>query len=205
MRAKVCNTILYPDSEAYNCDEVLRVVKSLPGCEWYAVKHDCDTDENGELKKEHIHVVMRFDQVRTFFALAKDLGIEENMIERSKGTFKYAVRYLIHADQTEKYQYDISTIFGNGDPAIYFSADSDEKGMILMDSIYEGKCRTIKALYDFAKEIGAWSEFRRGFSMYNSVMTVVNSENIITKCQDELNNKNNCIEEQGKEGEPCEQ
>ena len=46
--------ILYPDSESYRCDDVLNVLKStFP--EFAYILHDKDVDENGELKKPHIH------------------------------------------------------------------------------------------------------------------------------------------------------
>lgn len=75
--------VLYPDSESYCCDDVLNILKStFP--EFAYILHDKDTDENGELKKPHIHWVGRLKAARYLAALADDLGIAENMIERCR-------------------------------------------------------------------------------------------------------------------------
>ncbi len=93
--------VLYPDSESYCCDDVLNILKStFP--EFAYILHDKDTDENGELKKPHIHWVGRLKAARYLAALADDLGIAENMIERCR-SFDAFIRYLIHDGSTVKY------------------------------------------------------------------------------------------------------
>ena len=167
---KVFNTVLYPDSTTYNCAEIINTVKNLD-CEWFAALHDKDKDEQGNLKKPHYHVMMRFCEGKTVKTVAKDLQLPENVIERpKKGGFRGGVKYLIHANAKDKYQYDKGIIFGSGDPAEYLGNDADEKGMMLMDAIYSGQVYSIYELYQYAKEIEAWSEFRRGYYMYSKTL-----------------------------------
>lgn len=171
MTGKVMNAILYEDSTTYDCKQVLETVKSL-GCEWFAAKHDKDTTPEGEIKKSHYHVIMRFEVTKDFAVVARDLGIPENAIEKSK-SFKYGVRYLIHLDSPEKYRYEKAIIFGNGNPEAFLVSTADQKGVLLMDAIYSGQVFTIYELYVLAKELDAWCEFRRGFGMYNTVLATM--------------------------------
>ena len=167
---KVFNAILYPDSTSYNCAEILASMPSQ-GCEWYAALHDKDINEDGTPKKDHYHLILRYSEGKQIRTVAKDLQLPESMIEKpKKGGFKGGVQYLIHQNARDKYQYEKEIIFGSGDPAEYLKGDADSKGMALMDAIYSGKVFGIRDLYEYAREIDAWSEFRRGFYMYNSIL-----------------------------------
>lgn len=167
----VCNCVLYVDTESYDCKRVLELVAGVADEYAYAL-HDLDVDENNQLKKPHYHVVMRFTNKQTFSGLSKDLGIPENYLEAKgrKNEFKFGVRYLIHKDNPDKYQYDPSIIHGNAPILRFLKSDSDDLGIDLMEEIYSGRCRSIHDLYKFALSIGAWSEFRRGFNMYNVIL-----------------------------------
>lgn len=70
--------------------------------------HDKDRDENGELKKPHMHVFVKSHPLR-LSAWADKFGLPENMIEIPKSVYACA-RYLIHADQPEKFQYNIDDV-----------------------------------------------------------------------------------------------
>lgn len=168
MTGKVMNAIIYPDSETYDCKQVLETVKNI-GCEWFAALHDRDVNPDGTPKKTHYHIIMRFEGTKDFAVVARDLGIPENAIEKSK-SFKYGVRYLIHLDSPEKFRYEKSIIFGNGQADAFLVSNADQKGVLLMDAIYSGQVFTIYELYQMAKDLDAWSEFRRGFAMYNTVL-----------------------------------
>lgn len=76
---------------------------------WYGfIFHDKDKDENGELKKRHMHVFVKSHPLR-LSAWADKFDLPENMIEIPKSVYACA-RYLIHADQPEKYQYNIDDV-----------------------------------------------------------------------------------------------
>ena len=168
MKSKVMNAIVYPDSTEYDCNQIFKILPNL-GCEWFAALHDKDVKPDGTPKKPHYHIIMRFEGTKDFSVVARDLGLTENDIEKSK-SFKYGVRYLIHMDSPEKARYDKSVIFGSGQPEPYLVSNNDQKGILLMDAIYSGQVYSIHQLYSLAKELDAWSEFRRGFSMYNTVL-----------------------------------
>lgn len=105
--------VLYPDSESYNCDEVISRIKSKFK-QWAFCLHDMDVNDEGELKKAHIHWVGAGD-ARTLASCAKILGLKENEIEICKNC-KLMVRYLLHLDDPDKYQYpadDLDTNWKN--------------------------------------------------------------------------------------------
>ena len=61
--------VLYPDSESYDCSAVLERLSCLFD-EWAYIVHDSDSDENGELKKAHIHWIGRLENATSLLAVA---------------------------------------------------------------------------------------------------------------------------------------
>lgn len=99
---------LYPDNQKHM--QALEYIKL--NMQYAYILHDKDINEDGEIKKEHIHVVIKFDNARDLKSVAKELNIEENLIS-FMNSFKYAVRYLIHKDQQDKAQYNYEQITTN--------------------------------------------------------------------------------------------
>lgn len=101
-KSKIFTGSLYPDAENYDCAKVLETIKSKFK-QWAFAAHDSDVNDDGELKKLHIHWVGRGDP-RTLSAVSKFLGIPEHDIEIGRN-FNSLVRYLIHMDDPDKFQY----------------------------------------------------------------------------------------------------
>lgn len=104
---------LYPDSDSYDCEHLLSVIRSK-FIDWAYILHDKDTDGNGVLKKPHIHWVGRATP-RCLSVVAGFLGLPENNIEVVKN-FDNTVCYLIHLNDIDKYQYspdDVESNFSN--------------------------------------------------------------------------------------------
>ena len=143
--------VLYPDSESYDCSAVLERLSCLFD-EWAYIVHDSDSDENGELKKAHIHWVGRLENATSLLAIAdsKHLGVNPNSIEYCKN-FKFAVRYLIHKDSPDKFQYQQDSIKSNFDVVPFFRDKYDEEASVrkirayLMDSrrckVFSTRCQ----------------------------------------------------------------
>lgn len=104
---------LYPDSESYDCEQLLNIIRSK-FIDWAYILHDKDVDENGELKKPHIHWVGRATP-RCLSVVSNFLGLPENDIEVVKN-FDNMVMYLIHLNDIDKFQYspdDVETNLPN--------------------------------------------------------------------------------------------
>lgn len=106
-RYRLFSLILYEDTTSYNIKEVLKNIKAY---KFYAyIIHDKDLQESGEVKKKHFHVIIKLDNATTIKALAKKIGIPENFIQHARNE-RAMVRYLIHFDDDDKYQYQLSEI-----------------------------------------------------------------------------------------------
>lgn len=102
-RKRLFTLVLYPDSTSYDFEEVMRYIKSYK--KWAYAIHDQDKKDNSdELKKLHYHVVIKTENNTTISALSKKLGIADNYIKAVRNE-RSMIRYLIHLDDLEKYQY----------------------------------------------------------------------------------------------------
>lgn len=81
-------------------------------CDYALIEHDSDIDDDGQLKKPHVHVFIRFPNPRYLNSVAKDFGIASNYI-RPCGDSRSFVRYLVHKDSPSKFQYDENSIKTN--------------------------------------------------------------------------------------------
>lgn len=100
-------TVVYPESAAENWQEVLSE-QFIPA--FISPLHDSDNNPTGEVKKEHYHVIIMFDSVKTkeqaqqVFDLIGGVGCE--VVQSIRG---YA-RYLCHLDNPEKHQYSVDDV-----------------------------------------------------------------------------------------------
>lgn len=110
-RTRNWGTIVYTESAPENWKTILEE-QHVPAL--VSPLHDMDIDANGEIKKEHYHVMLMFNGVKTaeqahdIFTLIGGVGTEE-----IKSVKAYA-RYLCHLDNPDKAQY-------NTEDVLYFS------------------------------------------------------------------------------------
>lgn len=135
----------YPES--FPIDWIDRLNKF--NLEWAFCLHNRDCDENGELKKEHVHGIIHFDgkkskeQVSAIFIMS---GVASGIAGYKDGTSNInlvvpchnkrgSVRYLIHYDDKDKFQYQKSDIrsFGGFDIEKYFDYSSSEQQALFLD------------------------------------------------------------------------
>lgn len=155
--------VLYPDAENYNCEEVLDRLK-LFFPDWAYIVHDMDVDENGELKKPHIHWIGQRSACHIDF-VASSLGVPENTIEFCR-KYRRAVRYLVHKDSPSKYQYEIEKIEHSFDLTKYFNDDfvAMKLGEIV-DFLYSDECTTLGSLFNFCAGKGYTNVLRMYYAM----------------------------------------
>lgn len=109
--------VLYPEDPTHAA--AMAKLKS-GGYDYAAILHDSDVYEEdgkdhkkGDLKKPHWHIVIRFSPNALWnTAVAKDLGIEPNYLEKCRNMNR-SLLYLVHRDNPEKFQYDLSQVFGS--------------------------------------------------------------------------------------------
>lgn len=107
-RGRNIKFLLYPDDRTHVA--ALDYIKS--NFRYIGILHDKDIDNNGELKKPHWHILCCFPNDRWRSKLSKDLGISSNYMRKCEDKNHFS-RYLLHLDDTDKFQYDESELFGN--------------------------------------------------------------------------------------------
>lgn len=100
-------TVVYPESAPENWIDILR---EQCVSAFISPIHNLDINPTGEKKKEHYHILLMFDGVKTneqakeIFDLIGGVGLE--VVKSTRG---YA-RYLCHLDNPEKAQYSIENV-----------------------------------------------------------------------------------------------
>lgn len=75
------------------------------------IMHDKDILEDGTPKKLHFHIVISFNNYRWRNAISTELGITPNYIEKIRN-LENSLKYLIHYNNSNKYQYSIEDVKG---------------------------------------------------------------------------------------------
>lgn len=118
--------VLYPESAP---DNWLQILKDMHLSGWISPLHSDDKNPDGEPKKEHYHVVLRWQGKKTFAAVEEiTKSLNATRPEPCSNIRSYA-RYLCHLDNPEKAQYDVAEVVTLGDAdylgTISSAADTD--------------------------------------------------------------------------------
>lgn len=117
-------TIVYPESAPDNFVQLLKDFK-VPFL--ISPLHNRDIDKDGKPKKEHYHVMLYFDslksskQVKEIFDSIKAVGCE-----KVQSATSYA-RYLCHLDEDDKLHYNTSDVYSYGLDYIECAKNGDAK------------------------------------------------------------------------------
>lgn len=143
-------TVVYPESAPDDWFDVLTELR-IPA--FISPLHDMDVNPTGEVKKEHFHVIIMFDSVKTteqaIEVFQKIGGVGCERVNSIRG---YA-RYLCHMDNPEKAQYraeDVRSLCG-ADFIGTISLPSDDLNAIreMMDFINRNTIYAYCDLLDF--------------------------------------------------------
>lgn len=179
-RSRSISFLLYPDdfSHVYAMEQI----KS--NYDYVAILHDKDfyaedvlaedgtlKYAKGEIKKAHWHVILRFKNATWNSAICKELGIEINYSEQIRN-FDNAMMYLIHYNDSDKYQYDVKEVFGTfknrlTDILNNQNKSEGEKIVELIDFIENKKgYLSVTEFARYCANNGYWAEFRRSGSIF---------------------------------------
>lgn len=160
--------VIYKDSESYNWEDVLRNGHNY-FVEFAWIEHDKDVDEDGVLKKPHIHWLGRKKNGTTISYVSDIMELQTYEVEIIKN-WKGAVRYLTHVDYEDKYQYDISEINGSIiELPSYFEMMGEGDAVLKMLEQRESGMSYKKILID-AVQGGYYASFRRNIGVIEMVM-----------------------------------
>lgn len=172
LRGKNWTITLYP--EQGNEQDMITLDYITKNFNYAYILHDKDINKKtGELKKEHIHVVIKLENARALQSIAKELNIEENRLEKVRNIRKI-IRYLIHLDNKEKYQYEKEQIKTNiwNEIEKYFQNETEGSEIL---SIYEYIYSIDRYLYfhevlEYALYNNYYASYRRGANIINRII-----------------------------------
>lgn len=112
-RGRYKGVLLYPEqTEHINAYNIIKANYSFA-----SIVHDRDINEDGELKKVHMHVIIRLQNTQENSSLAKNLGIREGLVCNIL-SLKGSLEYLIHFNNPDKYQYPLDCVYGDLKPTL---------------------------------------------------------------------------------------
>lgn len=104
--------ILYPESAPRNWKDIISDLHIQ-----YVISplHDKDKNPDGEIKKAHHHILLIFDSVKSYNQILEITELLNAPAPQICNSPKGTVRYMLHIDNPEKYQYSRKDIlFGGG-------------------------------------------------------------------------------------------
>ena len=150
--------IVYPESAPEDWRKVLIEKFAFKG--FISPLHDKDVLDDVEQtpKKAHYHVIARFASKKSFAQVKEITDYLNQPIPQPIKSIEGAVRYLVHIDSPDKYQYNQDEIecVGNVDKSRYFTMSKDDKVALMieiMDFISEKNIIEICHLIDYAREM----------------------------------------------------
>lgn len=155
--------ILYAEDKTHL--EAMKIIHN--NFRYKAILHDRDVDNNGELKKEHYHYVVKLDSTQTNLWLANTLGISSNYIQKII-SLKGALDYLTHKYSFDKFQYSESELFG--DLSLRTEENDDSDFYRLSTLIIDNKIHTFKELLCLAEKEKLMTTLRKNSYFYTQML-----------------------------------
>lgn len=155
-RTRNWTVLVYEDSAPENWRDI---VAKLHVPAFISPRHDKDVSADGKPKKPHYHLVFCFKgkkSVAQIQAISNQLsGVHVDWEHCAVGDLSGMVRYLVHFDDPDKYQYDVHDIvaLGGADVLAHFAgaADVDETVGEMMDWLVEQGITSFAALARYAR------------------------------------------------------
>lgn len=147
-RARTWTFIVYPESAPENWRELLDEYH-VPWVE--SPLHDKDINPDGSVKKAHWHVILLFDGKKNYEQVKELTDTINAPIPQKTANTKGLVRYLIHMDNPEKYQYkrDEIVCHSGADVDEYFALSSSSRRAVLWEIVEFIKENEIDNFSDF--------------------------------------------------------
>lgn len=188
-RSKTWQAVLYPDATNYRCDDVINNIKNLSyrfamilhDDDYYTSNDDVDESLVGTQKKVHFHVVFFWDNSYQLGYIAHKIGLPSNYLQKVASR-NGAIQYLVHKNNPEKHQYNISDIVTNIEKlqSKYFSDDDCimKASKILSYITSYPTYLTVTSVAEWSIQENCWDEFRRGQHLFTAL---INEHNMYRK------------------------
>ena len=139
------------------------------------ILHNRDVKEDNTLKKEHYHVLLYFPNQKSLSSLKKQLCLNDSDFYEIK-SFSGQLRYLIHYDDDDKFQYDVNDVKGSAFLMRKFvnsirniSSELEESSSIV-EFIMSDNVFTLYQVYQFVIDNDIYATFRRNYTFYRDLL-----------------------------------
>lgn len=167
--SRAWEVIVYPDSDSYDASVVLASVTEY-FVQWCYILHDKDFNDDGSPKKSHYHVYGKLDTPRTPQTVANALGVGVASL-RAVSSWRSAVRYTVHLDHPDKYQYSVDDVSANFAIVKFLTVDDDLQAARIFSFISSSRCTTVSELTAWAFANGCYPALRRGFAVWSRLLS----------------------------------
>lgn len=170
--------IIYPESMPENWLEILRDLHTLGAV---SPLHENDINPDGTIKKAHYHVLLKFPTKKSaqqIYSIERKLGT--NVFPEPVDNFDGYLRYLIHIDNPEKYQYELKDIIplAGLDVESYFAPSKTRASTIIMEIcewlMDHPDVTEFDILYGFARGSKEWMYVLNNLPCYG-IVRILNS------------------------------
>lgn len=126
MKLKICELVINSDKINKTKIENILELKKKAIQNYAYILHDKDIYQNekeatlngkniGDLKKPHWHIYLRFNYAHDTKHISQWFNTQDNFVSKIKGRFSDALMYMIHANRSDKHQYDEKAVVSNFD------------------------------------------------------------------------------------------
>jgi phenylpropionate dioxygenase-like ring-hydroxylating dioxygenase large terminal subunit len=157
-RTRNWNFIVYPESAPENWREIINETR----IEWVeGPLHDRDINPDGEIKKSHYHVTLLFPSNKSYEQVKALTDSVKAPIPIKCQSVKGSIRYMVHKDNPEKYQYDWNdiTCHGGADLSAICAPTATERMQIqieIMDYIRTADITEFEDIAYYARDNGLY-------------------------------------------------
>ncbi|MGX9917737.1 replication protein [Lactococcus petauri] len=151
--------IVYPDSAPQNWEDIITDI----GAEWgHSPLHDKDENEYGGVKKPHYHCLIKFKSLKSYRQMLSLTGQLHAPNPKPCESVVGKVRYWLHLDNPEKYQYkkeDIKAFCGFDVKEVLKPSKTQQTAMMreIRKYIRDNNILELKQFMDYAdKECPQW-------------------------------------------------
>ena len=148
VRSRSWAMVVYPESAPKNWREMLDNTRIA----WVeSPLHDKDVNPDQTIKKPHWHVILMYGGKKSYSQVLEITEMLHAPIPQKIQNIKGAVRYLVHTDNPEKYQYNREDIICHGGADIdqYFALSASSKNEVLWDIIEFIRENQVESLVEF--------------------------------------------------------
>lgn len=171
--------VAYPDSMGSTIQEKIEELKKYDLKDYAYILHNKDSDDNGELKKEHYHIYIKFSKLVRSETILK---IFNTSVYEDVKDINALMRYFLHLGEESKHEYSKEELIKNFDIDFNSNLSKEDKEInelnTILNYVNSNNFKGLNGLLHFCLENKIWSTYRRNYSIIKDYVRLIqNAEN----------------------------